>query len=97
MAKTDKQRVADDLLDVAIRRCAEAYFVDDAKPREGTIFMSEWIVVVCHTDLDDPESDSMYGVLMPNGSIPMHHAVGLLTAGTHQLLNPDSWDNDDKQ
>jgi hypothetical protein len=53
--------------------------------------------VVCHTDLDDPESDSMYGVLMPNGSIPMHHAVGLLTAGTHQLLNPDSWDNDDKQ
>jgi hypothetical protein len=48
MAKTDKQRVADDLLDVAIRRCAEAYFVDDAKPREG----SWWCVTLTWTILN---------------------------------------------
>lgn len=85
MARTAEQRAADEALHEAIERAVRAY-------EAGRGLIQEWVVVVAEiTPAESPEDDEeTYSIMMKDGGLPWHRAVGLLYAGIRQFhLEPD--------
>lgn len=86
MERTPEQVAADNALDEAIRRCADAYEV----VADGEV-VSSWVVAGAAQGADDDRS--AYFTLSPGGTQPGFMAYGLLAFAADHLLHNEGADD----
>lgn len=88
MARTARERAANDAIEAAIDEYRAAYQEAHPEVRLGTTV--DWIVVAAETipDMNDSaEDETSYSVIMPGGGIPTYRARGLLAAGIQYVVD----------
>ncbi len=75
--RTKEQREAEEALDQAVRRVYASY--------DGEMLLTDWMVVFAHVGVHEDDQVSEIELIMPPGSMPLHHAEGLLQRGLKRL------------
>ena len=82
MKRTDAQRSADNALDQAIRDVIQAYCWEE----EG--ILTDFLVIVAQAKLsEDEESITNYNLVFPNGTLPLHTAIGLASVAKDLMMS----------
>jgi hypothetical protein len=79
MARTERQRAADDALTTAVEEALASYRATNDEDDGETYVLMEYVVVTAATRFDsDGDSLTAVGMVYRDGDVPEHRVLGLL-------------------